>query len=174
MDKSNAYQLIKDTFTHPFDESKFLNFTNNLFVDLKINGFDWNDSIQRNLDLKNNVLKYKKLASYKYTNRQKLSIYIVKLKSRNLIANIRSLHGSVSKYFLDQSDSDSILIAYYSDDYDDWRFSFVKKEYLREFSDTGRLKVKKQISSVRRYSYLVGKDEPNHTAQSQLAPLLFI
>ena len=134
---------------------------------------DWNDSIQRNLDLKNNVLKYKKLASYKYTNSQKLSIYIVKLKSRNLIANIRSLHGSVSKYFLDKSDSDSILISYYSDDYDDWRFSFVKGEYLREFSDTGRLKVKEQISPVRRFSYLVGKHEPNHTAQSQLAPLLF-
>ncbi len=173
MDKSTANKLIIDTFSHPFDETKFLNFSKNLFVDLEIDITEWNASIQSSLDVKNNIEKYKRLGTFEYENGEKLSTFIVKLKSTNLIGNIRAIHANIAKFLIDKSDYDAILIAYFSDNYDDWRFSFVKQDYQRGFSDQGDIQIKKQISSVRRFSYLVGKHEPNHTAQSQLAPLIF-
>ena len=67
MDKSTANKLIIDTFSHPFDETKFLNFSKNLFVDLEIDITEWNASIQSSLDVKNNIEKFHKTFSWRIT-----------------------------------------------------------------------------------------------------------
>jgi REP element-mobilizing transposase RayT len=38
--------------------------------------------------------------------------------------------------------------------------------------ETGKVRVKTDLTPARRYSFLVGRNEPNHTAQQQLLPLL--
>ena len=62
--------------------------------------------------------------------------------------------------------------SFFSDKYDDWRFSFVSVDYNRELTNKGKIKIKQKITPIKRFSYLVGKNEPNHTAQLQLCPLL--
>ncbi|MCD5417044.1 hypothetical protein LR021_01535, partial [Candidatus Bipolaricaulota bacterium] len=45
-------------------------------------------------------------------------------------------------------------------------------EYKQEVTDSGRIKVREELTPARRYSFLVGKNEPNHTAQQQIMPIL--
>ena len=52
-----------------------------------------------------------------------------------------------------------------------WRLSFVKRELQIEVGKRGT-KIGQKISPAKRYSYLFGKDEPNHTAKEQLLELL--
>ena len=54
----------------------------------------------------------------------------------------------------------------------DWRFSFVRMDYRTIQTESGKVKVKEDLTPARRYSFLVGKNEPNHTAQQQLVPIL--
>jgi hypothetical protein len=63
---------------------------------------------------------------------------------------------------------DAALVAFVSPNGDDWRFSLVKMEY--KFNEKG--KVEEEFTPARRYSFLVGKNENSHTAQSRLLPLL--
>ena len=63
---------------------------------------------------------------------------------------------------------DAALVAFVAPDGEDWRFSFIKMEY--KFNEKG--KVKEEFTPARRYSFLVGKNETSHTAQSRLLPLL--
>ena len=63
---------------------------------------------------------------------------------------------------------DAALVAFVAPDGEDWRFSFIKMEY--KFNEKG--KVKEKFTPARRYSFLVGKNETSHTAQSRLLPIL--
>ena len=63
---------------------------------------------------------------------------------------------------------DAALVAFVAPDDEDWRFSFIKMEY--KFNEKG--KVAEEFTPARRYSFLVGKNETSHTAQSRLLPLL--
>jgi hypothetical protein len=64
---------------------------------------------------------------------------------------------------------DAALVAFYSDDFEDWRFSFVKVEWK---FDNEKNKIRDETTPAKRYSFLVGKNEKSHTAQKQLLPLL--
>ena len=75
-------------------------------------------------------------------------------------------------HYLKMRGKDAVLVAYIADDPTDWRFSYVKLAYQTEISEKGRVKVKSVFTTARRYSFLVGENEPNHTAQKQLGDLL--
>lgn len=64
---------------------------------------------------------------------------------------------------------DAALVAFYSDDCEDWRFSLVRMDYVL---DEEKQKVRKELTPARRYSFLVGKHEKTHTARRQLLPVL--
>lgn len=67
---------------------------------------------------------------------------------------------------------DAALVAFVSPDSSDWRFSLVKMDYRFEETPSGRVKVKEEFTPARRWSFLVGENEPSHTAQSRFHPLL--
>ena len=59
------------------------------------------------------------------------------------------------------------LVAFFTkDEPDKWRLSFIRMDY--EFSMG---KVKEKLTPAKRYSYLVGKGEPCHTAKQRLYPI---
>ena len=45
-------------------------------------------------------------------------------------------------------------------------------EYKLKETESGKIKVKEELTPAKRYSYLVGMNEPNHTAQEQLIDIL--
>ena len=97
---------------------------------------------------------------------------MIKLKDKNAVEKSRYIQRDFSKWLLNKFNADACLISFSSDNYEDWRFSFVKIDFTREITKSGKLKATEIISPLKRYSYLVGKNEPNHTAQIQLSPLL--
>lgn len=107
-------------------------------------------------------------AKYEDENRKSIGVIIVKLKNNKQPANARTLQRNYISHLMDAYNNlDASLTAIYSDTDDSWRLSFVKQELTIEI---GKLKTK--VSPAKRYSYLFGKDEPNHTAKEQLLELL--
>ena len=70
---------------------------------------------------------------------------------RNLIAKL-----------LKTNSKDNALVAFYEQDNPDWRFSFVNRQY--ELTEKG---ISEKLSPAKRYSFLVGPNEPNHTCHQQ-------
>ena len=64
------------------------------------------------------------------------------------------------------------MVAFVSPDLEDWRFSLVKIDYKIEETPAGKIKVKEEFTPAKRWSFLVGKNEKSHTAQSRFVPLL--
>ena len=106
-------------------------------------------------------------AKYEDENRKSIGVIIIKLKNNKQPANARTLQRNYIAHLMDAYNLDASLTAIYSDTDDRWRLSFVKQELTIE---VGKLKTK--VSPAKRYSYLFGKDEPNHTAKEQLLELL--
>jgi len=173
MDKTSAQNLIKETFNYPFKEEKFSKFSVNLLEQIKTNSSSaWQSSANLPLSLKENVMQYKIIGQMEYENGEKIIIAMIKLISAEVVEKSRYIQRDFTKWLIDKNDSDACLVSFFADNYDDWRFSLVKIDYKREETKTGKIKVKQELTPLRRYSYLVGKNEPNHTAQTQLSPLL--
>ena len=106
-------------------------------------------------------------AKYQDNKRRNIGVIVVKLQSNKNPANARTLQRNYIAHLLDKFELDATLAAIYSDTDDTWRLSFVKQEL-----DFGDGKFKTKFTPAKRYSYLFGKDEPNHTAKEQLLELL--
>lgn len=106
-------------------------------------------------------------AKYEDNKRRTIGILVIKLQDNKLPANARTLQRNYIAHLLDAYSLDASLSAIYSETDDTWRLSFVKQEL-----DFGEGKLKAKFTPAKRYSYLFGKDEPNHTAKEQLLELL--
>lgn len=106
-------------------------------------------------------------AKYQDNKRRTIGVLVIKLQDNKLPANARTLQRNYIAHLLDNYNLDATLTAIYSETDDTWRLSFVKQEL-----DFGGGKLKAKFTPAKRYSYLFGKDEPNHTAKEQLLELL--
>ena len=173
MDKNNSSTIIDKTFSYPFSEVTFSNFLHNIFD--KINLIDssiWlgNSLIPNNF--KESVEQYKILGTYRDNNNNLILMAMIKLADQNAVEKSRYIQRDFSRWLINKFNADACLFSFSSDNYEDWRFSFIKIDFTREITKSGKLKATENISPLKRYSYLVGKNEPNHTAQIQLSPLL--
>ena len=172
MDNAAANKLVEQTFMQPFVEDKFKTLSRNLFTDLiEKDGRAVSGKYIREA-YSNHISSYKRIAKYVDPNDRELDILIVKLKNLSNIKNARTLQRNfIADYLKQRNDKDAAIVAFYSEDSDDWRFSYVKMEYRTDFSEE-KPKIKTELTPAKRYSFLVGKNEPNHTARSQISPLL--
>lgn len=174
MDRKAAQTLIENTFNYPFDEDRFRYFAINLLTNLDrekdspyISGKYIKDFFREH------VHKYRRIGTYIAPDGDKLDVLVVHLVKPWALERARTMLRNFTAWYLkDQDEKDAALVAYHTDDLDDWRFSFVRMEYRQEITEKGTIKVKEKFTPARRYSYLVGKNEPNHTAQEQMIPVL--
>lgn len=112
------------------------------------------------------------IGNYKDSDGKKLALFAVQLQNKGNVENSRSTQRAFIKTLLDNSGCDSALAAFYTMEKDDngqerpsdkWRLSLIRMEY--GFAE-GKLSTK--LTPAKRYSYLVGKYEPCHTAQERL------
>jgi len=159
--------LLKRTFESEFNESHYKEVILNLF-----NRFDFS----KGHTLKHQFTEAEKralndftyLGTYEDSQNKKLDVLIAELKGGTKVERARSLQRNLIGKYLKSNLKDSALVAFYSKDNPDWRLSFVKVDY--RLDEKG---VKTEIGTPsKRYSFLVGKTEPSHTAQKQLLPLL--
>jgi len=90
----------------------------------------------------------------------------VQQKKAGYVENARSTQRSYAKKLIENGNADAALIAFYTEGDPKWRLSLVRLDYEMKF-ENGRLKTAENLTPAKRYSYLVGQDEPCHTAISR-------
>jgi len=174
MDKEAAKKLLSETFDAPFDEGKFNLFALNLLNDVDTTKrFPFLSGNYIRDSFKNHITKYRRLGSCTNPQGETIDVLVVKLKNDWALEHSRTmLRNFTADYLENRGRKDSALVAYYTDNPKDWRFSYIRMDYKQELTDSGKIRVKKELTPARRYSFLVGVNEPIHTAQAQLLDIL--
>jgi len=170
--KNEAVQLVNQTFTQAFSEEQFVNFVKNLLPGMDAASTRTVPNAQLPQGFREHVRSYTRLGTYRDPQGDVLDVVVVKLKKRGSLDRARTRQRNLMAHYLNKRGKDAVLVAYITDDLADWRFSFVKLAYQTEITDKGKVKPKREFTPARRYSFLVGVHEPNHTAQKQLGGLL--
>ena len=177
MTNEQAKNLIRDTFESPFDEDKFVRFIKNLlkhYDDTETSSFVYSGSLIFE-PFRPYISSFGRIGKYTDGNHS-IDILIVKLKKASSLERARSMQRNFVSRYLNGSRGgklkDAALVAFVSPDDEDWRFSLVKMEYKFKVTDDGKFKVEEDFTPARRWSFLVGKNEKSHTAQSRFVELL--
>lgn len=172
MQKAQAQNLVRETLQNDFDKERFLYFVKNL-----LNKVDDSKAFHAHGYVpeayKSYAKTYERLATYTDPTGSKLDILIVYLQKETSLERARTAQRNfVARYLKDRDQKDAGLIAFVSPDPADWRFSLVKMEYKFTEGKAGKTKIKEEFTPAKRWSFLVGKNENSHTAQSRLAPIV--
>ncbi|HQG79226.1 MAG TPA: Eco57I restriction-modification methylase domain-containing protein, partial [bacterium] len=129
---------------------------------------------QRYLDF---IGSWERIGRYKDKNGKTIDILVVKLRKEVSLYRARTAQRNfVAEYLQGKlgttTEKDAALVAFISPDDEDWRFSLVKLNYRFEETPSGKVRVKEEFTPARRWSFLVGKNEKSHTAQSRFLPIL--
>lgn len=108
---------------------------------------------------------------YKDADNKTIIIMAVELSKAAAVENARSTQRSYAKKLIENANADAAFIAFYTEGVGKWRISFVRLDYEINF-EHGSLKTDTKITPAKRYSYLVGVDEPCHTAISRFGEFL--
>ena len=173
MERTAAVRLIDKAFNQPFEPELFTYFIKNFFNTIdESKGFRVGRA-QIKKAFSEHIVSYKRLASYTDLQGETLDILVVKLARESALDRARTMQRNfIASYLKQRGEKDAAVVAYFHPDSPDWRFSYVKMEYRTEEAENGRVRVKEEFTPAHRYSFLVGVNEPNHTARRQLAPLL--
>jgi hypothetical protein len=172
MDKFQAQQLIKDTFRNKFDENKFARFIAQLFHNFDFNkDTPWQQGQYIFQDYRENVKRFKRIGQYKEAHNV-IDILLVNLYKESTLHKARTKQRDYIAKYLKKKNRDAALVAFYNDNASDWRFSMIRLDYSFQKSDTGNVKAVTELTPARRYSFFVGENESNYTAQLQFLPML--
>ena len=171
MDKAAAQDLVQETLQGSFDKGRFVYLLKNV-----LNRFDESKAFHARGHVKEKfrtttpVIKtYERIGTYSDPDGKKTDLLIVYVQKESSIDRARTaLRNFVADYLKQRDMKDAALVAFVAPDGEDWRFSLIKMEY--KFNEKG--KVEEEFTPARRYSFLVGKNETSHTAQSRFLPLL--
>lgn len=176
MDKVQAQNLIKSTFENSFDKSDYRNFIINL-----LDGVDESKEFTCGNALvpegfRKYVTSYGRLGKYLDSEGADIEVLWVSLKKETSLERARTVQRNFIAWYLNGGRGGVLrhnaLVAFYNETVSDWRFSFVKLDVGLKQDETGKIKVINEFTPAKRYSFLVGELEPNHTAQSRLVGLL--
>ena len=163
-DKTKAYLNMLEC---KFNEEKFYNFIRDL-LNLGISDIENNRALRPTIEQYMDYIDTSKLyAKYTDSKRNQIGVLLIKLCDNKQVANARTLQRNYIAHLLDCYSLNAAIVAIYSNTDEAWRLSFVKQEL--NFSD-GKFKL--EFTPAKRYSYLLGENEPNHTAKIQLLELL--
>lgn len=170
MNKTEAVTIIKNTFNSGFNEDSFKVFVSNLFKEYEViekvrEGQYIKDAF------KSFIFKYKVIGSYKDDEDNSIDILEVALNKSSSLELARTAQRNFIADYLKTNGKGAALVAFVSPKNDDWRLSLVRLEHSLEVVDE-KLKTKEEITPAKRWSFLVGKNEGSHTAQSRFTDLL--
>lgn len=173
MEKQAATNLVTSTLTNPFDENRFANLTKNLLNNVdSSNTFEYQGDHIPNL-YQEHIKKCRRICTYTDPEGDELDVLVIHLVRETALERARNIQRNFIAWYLEHmAEKEAALVAYHTDDLDMWRFSSVYMDYVTQIDESGKVKVRKEFTPARRYSYLVGTNESSHTAQSQLLPLL--
>lgn len=174
MEQSQAKQLITTLFTSQFDNEKYQTFLVELLGSLDDDsGYNYRSGNVITEKYRNRIASYKRIAKYNTTDDKKIDLLIVNLKEEcNLERHRSSLRNFIMEYLNETATRNAAIVAFVAHDKKRWRLSLVCLENELQITAKGNLKTSDKATPAKRYSFLLGQDEPSHTAQSQFLPLL--
>lgn len=176
MDRISAKNLIQETLCNKFDKTQYRNFIIN-FLDGIDEGkvFTCGNAYVPEA-FRDYITSYGRLGKYADKNNEKIEVLWVSLKKDTSLDRARTVQRNFVAWYLNGGRGGELrknaLVAFYNEDRNDWRFSFVKLDTALIQDDKGKIKIVNNFTPAKRFSFLVGEFEPNHTAQSRLVSLL--
>jgi len=171
MQKAAAKKLVQETLQSSFNKEHFVFLIKNVLNHLEEAPFTYKGNYIFD-DFADSIKSVERIGKYKDPEEKLIDILIVHLRKKTSLERARTKQRNfVSKYLKGSRGGvlkDAALVAFVAPNGDDWRFSLVKMEY--KFNEKG--KVEEEFTPARRSSFLVGKNENSHTAQSRLLPVL--
>jgi len=173
MDKTQAAENIESIFGTAFGRETYENFLGNLLNEFEPRGRHYSGQLIPE-KFRPHITQYWRLGKYIDPDHLEMDLLVVEVKSLAKLDRARTALRNFAVDRLIKFNKDFSLIAFYSkeDMGADWRFSFIKIEHVAFQDEKGKVKTKKELTPAKRYSFLVGKHENSHTAQSQLLDIL--
>lgn len=173
MKQEEAKNLIEKTLQNSFNNDKFLLLAKNIFNHVEDEPTSPYSGNLVHEPFKDLVQTWQRIGQYNDPDGKIIDILVVRLKREKSLDRARAKQRNfVAKYLNGARGGkyrDAALVAFVPPSEKNWRLSLVKMEYK---FDEENLKVKEKFTPARRYSFLVGKNENSHTAQSRLLPAL--
>jgi adenine-specific DNA-methyltransferase len=167
MTKNEARNIIKTVLSNEFNFKEFEYFITNLFHSSpeKIN-------FKRSIKdaFKPQVVDYKIIGTYKDSEGKVIDILHVSLEKKETLQRARTLQRNFVADYLDYYQKEAAIVAFTVENEDEWRLSLVRLQHSLKIVNE-RVKAIKEITPARRWSFLVGKNEGSHTAQTRFIKL---
>ena len=154
---------IKSLLTVPYNKDNFQKFSINFFKNMEILPLKENNDIPSSF--RKTIESYTIFGSYTDMNGSSIIILSVKVKDNSSAQKAQRHFVSylLANEFLNYN---AALVAYYDNVRKNWKLSFVTIEYA--FSEKG---IELKFKPAKRFSFLVGEDEPTKTYTQQLNPI---
>lgn len=162
-------QKIKNILQSKYDLKNYKELISELFTGISFAAPDL--YIEASSNFKSHIAGYSHIGNYKTSDNKNLIVAAVELQKQTYVENARSTQRSFAKNLIEKRNADAAIIAFYTKDEPKWRLSFVRLDYEIQFGTTG-FKTTEKLTPAKRYSYLVGENEPCHTALSRFNKLL--
>ena len=154
---------MKSLLTVPYRQDNFKKFSINFLKNVESIPLQENTNIPS--AFKNTIKSYTVFGRYTDAENNKIIVLSVKVKENS---SAQKAQRQFISYLLENEfiDYSAALVAYYDDVRKNWKLSFVTIEY--SFSESG---VELKFKPAKRFSFLVGEDEPTRTYVQQLEPV---
>jgi hypothetical protein len=176
MDKQQAKNLIEKTFNNKFNKEQYAKFAMNLLDGLNVEKQFTRPNAYIKESFRNYIESYGRIGKYVDAQGNDFEVLWVNLKKETALDRARTMQRNFIAWYLNGGVGDVIrhnaVVAFYNEELPDWRFSFVKLETDLAENEKGQFKAINKFTAAKRYSFLVGEQEPNHTAQSRLIDVL--
>lgn len=161
---SEPIKIIEDILKSAYSTEGFVAFVKEIFDSIKIIAPDKKNKEYSNFN--SHIETYSHIGSYTSPDGKKIAVFEVQLKAASYVENARSTQRSYARKLIENGNVDGAIIAFFTPNDAKWRLSFVRLDYEMKF-EGGKFKTKENLTPAKRYSFLVGKDEPCHTAISR-------
>lgn len=159
---------FEEMFSSAFCLDDFISFSKEFFNELDIvNPYRENTNGRDTSEFYQHIEHHNYIGNYTDSDKNEICVLVVKLKNYKNIDRARSMQRNFVKRILESSGKNAALVAFYADNSDFWRLSFIKLDY--EFISG---KIAEKLTPAKRYSYLVGVKEPCHTALERMYPIV--
>lgn len=161
---SEAIQKIESILKNEYSTKGFVDFAVEIFDSLKIVAPEKFHKEFSNFS--SHIEGYSHIGDYCSPDVKKVAVFSVRLKIASYVENSRSTQRSYARKLIEAGNCDAAVIAFHSPNESKWRLSFVRLDYDMKF-ENGKFKTTENLTPAKRYSFLVGKEEPCHTAVSR-------
>lgn len=163
MDRKLA--VFEEVLTSEYEHERFIIFVKEFFTELDIKAPNTKEKLDSNF--KFYVSDYSHIGNVKSSDGSKIAVFSVCLNKEEAVLRARGVQRNFVKRLMEQGGCAAALVAFFTKaEPEKWRLSFIRMDY--EFA---KGKVIEKLTPAKRYSYLVGKGEPCHTAKQRLYPI---